>query len=571
MRDNSSKQLVALSILLLIGLSLRILNYPSRYQIRDSDELGYTYGGILLWEGITPGYKMSPAGFQTWVSWTYCGCQSLMNLIRDPNSNRLPAFIRPLSAVDKTLFDVYRDTSTLKQLTVALITLISLGAIYAAFHIGCRSAGIPGGLLSGGLAALLPLYVRASGMATPYMPAWAYAIISSYFAATKSRSMRWAGSAVFMGLAISSRIEMLLFLPVVLWLMWKDREPEPFGHIAIRFASLTFAVTLLVSPWLLTNLLGNIRTIATVRFAGASIRDLLVPLFKDFALFQGLGPAAILLLAGLAFSSADKRRAHGWLLFIVIVLMLTMLKPTPYGLRHHGATVAAIVVLCPLALARFQERHARAALILSILLLIIPAANATSSIMSDRYSYVPDQATAWVEKNVPPGTAIYLCPTLNDPLPTTQSADSLWTAVTDSQAWQVKFRQGLIRFNISQDRIPRALSEENLVQERGNRRRWFILGGGQEIKAPRFDIKIISGGSPFDVTPNNAISEYQQSGGVLILRQSREPEFLHPGKELGTPNAAWINEQGQGTFVYYKPSKDTQILSKENSSPMLGN
>jgi hypothetical protein len=571
MRDNSSRQIVALSILLLIGLSLRILNYPSRYQVRDSDELGYTYGGLLLWEGITPGYKMSPAGFQTWVSWTYCSYQSLMNLIRDPNSDRSPAFIRPLSAVDKTLFDAYRDTSTLKLLTVALITLISLGGISAAFHIGCRSSGIPGGLLSGGLAALLPLYVRASGMATPYMPAWAFAIISSYFAATKSRVMRWAGSAVFMGLAISSRIEMLLFLPVVLWLIWNAEEPGAFGRVATRFASLMLAVTLLVSPWLLTNLLGNIRTIATVRFAGASIRELLVPLLKDFALFQGLGPAAVLLLAGLAFSSADKRRAHGWLLVIVIVLMLTMLKPTPYGLRHHGATVAAIVVLCPLALARVQERYARASLILSILLLIVPAANAAISIMAERHNFIPDQATAWVEEHVPPGTTVYLSPTLNDPLPTIQSADSLWTAVTDSQAWQMKFRQGLIRFNISQDKVPRALSEENMVQERGNRRRWFILGGRQEIQAPRFNIKIISGGSPFDVTPNNAIAEYQKSGGVLILRQSRQPEFLHPEKELGRPNAAWINRPGQGTFIYYKPSKDNPTQAKENSSPMPGN
>jgi hypothetical protein len=555
MRDNSSKQIVALSILLLLGLSLRILNYPSRYQVRDSDELGYTYGGILLWEGITPGYKMSPAGFQTWVSWTYCGYQSLMNLIKDQNSDRLPAIIRPLSAVDKTLFDIYRDTSILKQLTVALITLISLGGIYAAFQLGCRSAAIPGGLLSGGLAALLPLYVRASGMATPYMPAWAFAIISSYFASTKSRSMRWAGSAVFMGLAISSRIEMLLFFPIVLWLIWNAEEPGAFGRVAMRFTSLLLAVTLLVSPWLLTNLLGNLRTIATVRFAGSAIRDLLLPLLKDFAFVQGLGPVALLLAAGLVFGPTDKRRAHGLLLLFVMVLMLTMLKPTPYGLRHHGATVAAIIVLCPLALARFQERHARAAMILSILLLIVPAANAAFSTIADRNNYTPDQATAWVEEHVPPETTVYLSPTLNDPLPTIQSADSLWTAVTDSQAWQMKFRQGLSRFNISQDRIPRALSEENLVQERGNRRRWFILGGRQEIKAPRFSIKIISGGSPFDVTPNDAISEYQKSGGVLILRQSRQPEFLHPEKELGIPNASWINRHGQGTFIYYKRSK----------------
>jgi hypothetical protein len=278
-----------------------------------------------------------------------------------------------------------------------------------------------------------------------------------------------------------------------------------------------------------------------------------VPLLKDFAFVQGLGLAAILLLAGLVFNTSGKRRTHGVLLIIVIVLLLTMLKPTPYGLRHHGATVVAIIVLCPLALTRLRETHAHAALALSVLLLIVPAVNAASLIIADHHDYMPDQATAWVEEHVPPGTTVYLSPTLNDPLPTTQSADSLWSAVTDSQAWQTKFRQGLLRFNISQERIPRALSEENLVQERGNRRRWFILGGRPEVKAPRFDIKIISGGSPFDITPGDAISEYLRSGGVLILRQSRQPEFLKLGKELGMPNAAWIDKQGQGTLVYYKP------------------
>jgi hypothetical protein len=555
-KNSSRSQLIALVIALLLGLSLRIWNYPSRYQLQDGDELGYTYGGLLLWEGLTPGFKMAPAGLQTWVSWAYCGGKSLMNLLRDRNEDRIPAPIRPFSAVDRALFDIYRDTSALKQLTVALIIVISLGAIYAAFQIGYCSAGNPGGLLGGGLAALLPLFIQASGTAKPYMPAWAFAIIASYFAIAHTKSTRWAGSAVFMGLAISSRIEMLLFFPIILWLMWNEKEPEGFGRTALRLTSLMAGVTLLVSPWLLTNLLGNLRTIATVRFASPSVRELLVPLLKDFALLQGLGPVSVLLAAGLAISPRDKRRAYWLLLSIVIVLFLTMLRPTPYGLRHHGATVAAIVVLCPLALARVRQLHYGAAWTLAVLLLAIPAIHAGSVIMADKQSYVPDRATAWIEQNVPPGTTVYLSPTLNDPLPTEQSADALWLQVSDAQAWRTKFNQGMSRFGLTQGRIPRALSEENLIQERGNRRRWFILGGGQEIKAPRFEIKIISGGSPFDITPSAAMAEYMRTGGVLILRQSRQPEFLHPDKELGKPKAAWLNQNGQGTLVYSMPTKN---------------
>lgn len=566
MRGNNSKhQIVALAIVFLFGLSLRVLNYPSRYQLRDVDELGYTYGGPLLWEGITPGFKMAPAGLQTWVGWAYCGCKSLMTLVSSRNGDRIPTPLRPFSAVDEALFDIYRDASILRQITVALIVVISLGAIYAAFQIGCHSAGVPGGLLSGGLTALLPLFIEASGMAKPYMPAWAFAIISCYFAVTQTKSMRWAGSAIFMGLALSSRIEMLLFFPIILWEIWNEKEPEGFGRTAVKLTSLMIGITLLVSPWLLTNLIGNLRTIATVRFSSPPIRELLGPLFKDFALIQGLGPVAILLMAGLAISPRDKRRAHWLLLFIAIFLFLTVLRPTPYGLRHHGATVAAMVVLCPLALARVQQFRSGAALILTVLLLTIPAINAVSAIMADRHSYVPDQATAWVEKYVPSGTTVYLCPTLNDPLPTAQSADSLWAEVTDAQAWRIKFGQGIKRFNLTQREIPRALSEENLIQERGNRRRWFILGGRSDIKAPRYEIKIISGGSPFDMTPDAAIAEYGRTGGVLILRQSRQPEFLRPMEELGIPKAAWVNPGGYGTLVYYMPPRNNQ--SREKGEP----
>jgi hypothetical protein len=540
---------LALAFVLLLGLGLRIWNFPPRYEVRDGDETGYIYGGLLLWEGMTPGFKMSPAGIQTWISWTYCAGKSAANLLWKQDSDAsIPALLRPFYAVEQTLFETYRDASTLKQITIALTILLSIGAILAAFQTGFRRAGVPGGLLSGGMTAVLPLCVQLSGMAKPYMAAWACAIIAHYFAAVRTGRLRWAGCAVFMGLAISSRIEMMLFVPVIFWEVWNEKEPEGFRPTAVRIALLMIGVTLLVSPWLMTNLIGNLRTIATVRFSG---QGTLGALLRDFLRFEGLGLASLLIVAGLVASPAEKRRNNLLLLVLYGFLFLTMLRPSPYGLRHHGATVIAAIVISPLALASIRKAHAKAALILAAALLVIPAMNAVATIQSGRQEYVRDEATAWIEKNVPSGTRVYLCATFHDPLPTAESADYLWSQVTDAQAWRKKFEQGAGRFNISASRIPRVLSEENMIQERGNRRRWFILGGLSGNQAPRYDIKIISGGSPFDLTSKEAVAEFKRTGGVLIWRQSRMDDAEILKKELGTPAVSWTGQNEKAVSVFW--------------------
>jgi len=556
-------QVLALACVLFLGLVLRIWNFPSRYELRDADELCYTYGGPLLWEGITPGFKQAPAGAQTWIGWIYCACGSLVNLLEPRDADHKPVMIRPFYAVEETLFNTYRDLSPLRQTTVALVILTSLVGVCAAFLAGLHRAGVAGGLLGGGLMALLPIFVQASGMAKPYMPAWSCAAIAHYFASTRTGRIRWAGSAIFLGLSISSRIEMLLFLPVILWELWAAEDEEGFGRLALRMTSLMIVVALLVSPWLMTNLLGNIRAIVTIRFSGPAILSTLGPLFRDFTWLQGLGPVVVLIVAGLAAGSADKRHANWLLLFILAILFLTMAKPTPYGLRHHGATVVAVIVAGPLALARIWRVHPKAALLLAAALLILPTVNGVSEIRAEQRSYVPDRATDWVEQNVPSGTTVYLSHTLHDPLPTQQSADSLWAQVTNAKAWKTKFQQGLNRFSLPVDQTPRALSEENLIQERGNRRCWFILGGSPGIKAPRFDIKIISGGSPFDLTPDEAVAEFKRTGGVLIWRESRHPEFELPKGELGIPAVGWTNQRGQVVSVYYKPTEAKTAAATE--------
>jgi hypothetical protein len=73
------------------------------------------------------------------------------------------------------------------------------------------------------------------------------------------------------------------------------------------------------------------------------------------------------------------------------------------------------------------------------------------------------------------------------------------------------------------------------------------------------------------VTPNAAMAEYQRTGGVLVLRHSRGPEFLQLEKELGRPDASWINQKGQGTLVYYAPLKDNPRQENGDSSDARDN
>ncbi|MBI3453472.1 MAG: hypothetical protein HY057_11730 [Rhodospirillales bacterium] len=89
----------------------------------------------------------------------------------------------------------------------------------------------------------------------------------------------------------------------------------------------------------------------------------------------------------------------------------------------------------------------------------------------------------------------------------------------------------------------RALSEEHLYQERGNRRRYFILAGDHGGKRPRFDLRLISLGSPFDYTPAAALTRAQQEGGYILWRGEAV-------KEYGNPMASWLAPDGSGVFIY---------------------
>ena len=440
----------ALGFLLLCALGLRVWNFPELYHVRSYDEIGYLSGGLLLWEGITPGFKMSPAGPGTWLVWGYAAGLSTKHLFFPEKREKPEPFpLRPYMAVDSALFELYRDLAPLRQGIVIVSILVSLWGVGAAFQMGAFRAGLPGGLLAGGLAAMTPMFILFSGMALPYSMGWSFALIAHYYAVTQTGQLRNHGAATFMALSISSRMEMLAFVPILVWEFWyRPESPPPLREI-IKFCVTAVLGTLLISPWLITNLLGNARTFMTVRLFGPAIADTWEVNYRDFVWREGMAPTLFILIMGFAVFLHDSRNRGRILALIVALLLISLIKSTGYGMRHHGEVFIAIIAVAPLALLYVRRLWPRAVLPLVLPALFLPSFQAFSNIAEDNKQYIPDQATRWVNQNIPSGTTIYLRPTFFDPLPTQDSADTLWAEVTDQKAWRLKFQEGLNRLHIS--------------------------------------------------------------------------------------------------------------------------
>jgi hypothetical protein len=141
-----------------------------------------------------------------------------------------------------------------------------------------------------------------------------------------------------------------------------------------------------------------------------------------------------------------------------------------------------------------------------------------------------------------------------DPLPTAEAADYLWNEVTSLEAWEQKWQYGLWRYGLTCADPMRALSEEGMISERGNRRGWFLLGGRPRVSAPRYDIRFLRGFTIFGV--RDIAAEFAKTGGVVLWREA------WPCHELGTPTAQWANSNGRGAYVYVSP--DVQAKLREH-------
>jgi hypothetical protein len=537
---------IVLLIILIAAVVLQVLNWPHRYEVRDGDEVGYLDSSLVLVEGIAPGFKPSPAGPQIWLGWTWAYARIAWNLIHPgPYHAHLPVAFRPFVAMNQALFSIYRDMSAFRQMEIAVNVAVVLIAVLAAFAFGRMYAGTAGGLLVGGLVAVLPIIVAYSAESRPYSMAWSFGIIAIWAAARHESRRIWM-PAVLLGLAIGSRIEMLLLTPVILWQIWDNRPPG--ASLARRFVQLIAIAALTayaVAPWLLTGLPGNLRVIWTVQFANPNTAAITAKsILLDFVWTNGFGPALLLLLMAIPLWLFRRNVRQFVLALIVLALIASIFKSTGYGLHHHGPAFVALIMLCAPALAAVRQKSLGAAWLFIAAALLLPLIQTSRMIVS---TWHPNDLSAahWVQRHVPAGTIVYMNPQLATPLPTAHAADMIWDDLTNSQAWRRKIAWGLERFGFLEDQLPRAMSEENMVQVRGNLRRFFILGWNDNRPEPRYDLRIIEASPVFGV--QDVAAAFAKTGGVVIWRGDGVPP------KLGKPLLVLSHVDGAPATIFCSP------------------
>jgi hypothetical protein len=559
---------IGLLAILAVGALLRAWNFPRFHEVRDVDEIGYMSSGLVLWEGMIPGFHASPAGPQTWLSWAYAAGKSSWYLVHPTGAiAAAPSKVRPLLAIDAALFDIYQDMAPLHRYMVAISFVIAMGGIYGAYRLGAYYGGLWTGVALGGLVAVLPMFVEYAAQSKPYSDAWSFALLSLYSAAVLRGSRRCAQTGIFLGLAAASRIEMISLLPLVLWMFWDNKETVASWKPAMKTAGIAAVVVMCVAPWLLTSVIGFVRTVVTIRVTGVIIeshprmRTLL-----ELSWTQGLAVVALLVVIGWPVMLRAKSLCR-WVLLLYGALMVLSMFSGPYvPTKYHSVPLIVGLTFAGLVMAEISNRWPNAVGPLAGVLLVLPAIATVRQVIAQRSDWVDSDPTAWIEEHVPPGTPVYVSLNMNlrTPLPTPASADAIWSDVTDSLAWRRKFQRGLERFHLDSAYFPRALSEDNLVLDRSLIRRYFILGSEPQVPRPRYDVQLIFAGPVFGV--RDLPGTFATKGGVVIWNNVRNESSKAPAF-LGKPIVQWTTDTGMGNEIYCSPEVAAKLTDWTPASP----
>ena len=533
-RSNASGR-IALIIVLALAAFLRIWNFPASQEIRDWDEMGYVCNGLMAWEGLTPGWRSTPAGPQTWTGWLYAAGESGLETLRARGDKSVPGMLKPYLAIDQALFKAYEDIGPLRRLMLVISLAVAIIAIYFGYRLGAKYGGPAGGLLVGGLVAVLPLYIDLCGNAKSASDSWMFSIMAVSCAATLTGQRRcwWAG--IFLGLAIASRIDMVLVLPPVLWALW-DTSP---GGIPWKNLLLTMAVTaaagIIAAPFAVEGFVGLTRNAATSRAIGywpvASPR---LETLKNLAWNQGLGPLLLATIIGLLFFPSGTRRRRAVLRGLCGVDGVHDVRQSLHG---HALSRRPDHRLVDLR----GDRRRRAAPTSATVHYLSPSAPCCWRFHSCKRSIRSSPPRPFMCRKPPRNGSMSMfrperrCICIPDlfrmrVLPTADSANAIWDLLSENHAWETRMKEGFDRFSLPKEFLPRALSEDNLEADRGLARRWFILGGGHSSR-PRFDVRLISLSATFGLQRSNTGAAFQKTGGVVVWRTAASG--MPPG--LGEP------------------------------------
>ena len=543
--------LITLAVLL-AALGLRLWLMPPLYTQPTFDEPAYMIDGLLVLESATPGDKFAPGAITTWPGFVYGGVASLAYLLNPTEEiAQQRAVFRPLFAIDRALFDAYADYSGLRAAVMGTVFVTSLFGVLMACWLGAYRAGWPGALLCGGLMAFMPVIATLSVEARPYAAAWSFGMGAIAFAAVLSGRWRSLAAGLCFGLAVASRIEMVLVAPLIAWEFWLRPERTAPLRALWRVAGISLLTFLVAAPWYVTHLVGNIRKVITVTFEPnmQSNGDLAVGLL-DLLWSQGLLAVAVLIVVGLALRPAREciLSVAAGLFVVALLLAFSGSKLSKYD----GAAWVSMIALAPFALDGLRRRlppRLPAAFWAGVaVLLVVPAAAQTvNQGLALRAGWVEPKVIEWLADNVPAGTTVYSHPMQIRAIPpTAESADRNWLEVAHPDAWREKLHDRLSKAGLTMDRLPRALSIETMHQRLAVARRSFFLASPYWGDQPRYDLRIRGYAYSPHISRKQLYEEFRQTGGALVHHGT-------PLAELGEPAVAWTAENGTGMFVYLRP------------------
>jgi hypothetical protein len=526
---------------------------PPLYNQPTFDEPAYMIDGLLVLESATPGDKFAPGAITTWPGFVYGGVASLAYLLNPTEEiAQQSAVFKPLFAMDRALFDAYADLSGVRMAVMGTVFVTTLFGVLMACWLGAFRASWPGALLCGGLMAFMPVIATLSVEARPYAAAWAFGMGAIAFAAILSGRWRWFAAGLCFGLAVASRIEMVLIAPLIAWEFWLRLERAAMHRALLRVAGISLVTFLVTAPWYVSHLVGNLRKVLTVSFQPGMKREgALLTELVDLLWSEGLLAVLVFLVVGLALQPGRERILSAVAgLFVVALLLL-------FGggslSKYNGAAWISIIALTSFALNGLQRRlPSRFAVSLAggvALLLLLPAgAQTISQGLALRAGWVEPKVVEWLAENVPAGTLVYSYPRQIRAIPpTAESAERNWLEVAAPDAWRRKLRSRLGQTGLTMDRLPRALSIETMDQRLAVARRSFFLASSYWGAQPRYDVRIRGYVYSPHIRPEMVREEFLRTGGVLI-------HYGEPVAELGDPAAAWTAANGSGMFIYLRPA-----------------
>jgi 4-amino-4-deoxy-L-arabinose transferase-like glycosyltransferase len=238
---------LALSVILLLGLWLRLwgldFGLPNIYCRPDETILVHRALAIAS-GGLNPHFFNYPS-FQFYLLAIVYGIYFVVGYIGGQFSN--VSEFEQLYFFDPSSFFLYG------RLLTAFMGTASIAVVY---FIGRELQNPRTGLLAAFFVAFSFLHVRDSHFLTVDVPALFYGLLSILFALRFFRIRSWRGlvtGGIFLGLAVSTKYNLGLFAPVVVWSLFASTPAEKRFKYVLLLSGVVVAAFLCASPYIVLD------------------------------------------------------------------------------------------------------------------------------------------------------------------------------------------------------------------------------------------------------------------------------------------------------------------------------